>query len=1101
MQFIQGQGLDQVIDELGRVRRRDGKSAGDDQAASRHHEGPAVVFQTASVTSSGLRDRKLGRVAESLVSGRLGSEGLRTSTGAAFATTQADRSNPFDPDATTGSEKRGQGRPLPEPPPAAGLSNSAVLPGGTAISSVESSGRRQPFYRSVAQIGRQVAQGLAYAHSRGVVHRDIKPSNLLLDTAGVLWITDFGLAKADDDGLTATGDILGTLRYMAPERFRGEADARADIYALGLTLYELVTLKSAYESKDRLSLIERVKNEEPVRPRSLDARIPRDLETIVLKAIEKDPARRYATALAMGDDLRRFLEDEPIQARRASAAERYARWSRHHPVIAVLGAVVTAVLVLSTTASTIVASRFASLAQRERDAKNRAAEETRQAVIARKAAETSFAEARKAEKEATEQRNRADNEAEVARQNLYYAQMHLAQQAWREHRGLRHMGELLANWVPHGMSPDRRGWEWFYLNSLPHQNVRTFTELGRADRPTTVAWHVASNRLAEGSRDGLIRIWDADREETTLTLKGPAPFIHYWGGRWFEWSPDGSKLAAGCQDATVHVWDTRSGREHNVLRGHESPVVSVAFSSDGRRIAAWELNGKIKIWDASAGELTAQLAHPGNVGAARWSPDDKLLATGHADGSVTISGAHSGDKSMTLRGHAGVITSLAWSPDSTRLASTSTDSTVRVWEVASRKMVLGPLRHSHEIMSVAWEPDGQRLATGSVDETIKIWNATTGREALTFRGHLQTVTSVAWGPDGRLASGCNDESVKVWNSMRDQESSVLPGRGVRVTSVSWSPDGKWLASGADDGKIRIWDPATRAEVKILKGHDPGRINSQFGLIRSVAWSPDGTQLASAGLDGKAAVWEAKSGREVFALPDEHGPVWSVAWSPAGADLAAASQDGTICVVEGLNRTPKAKVLKADRGRIRGLAWSPQGDYLAFGGSDGRVKVWDPVRGVELAGMPGHQGRVLAVAWSPDGKRLVSAGDDSVVIAWDAASGQRIATMRGHNDWVDAVVWSPDGKRLASAGIDNSIRIWDPRTGEETFVLRGNAGMFHDVSWHPDGAQLAAASSDGQIWIWDATRGFERDTTARALPYIDRQVASGGFPSNPFATGR
>ena len=193
-----------------------------------------------------------------------------------------------------------------------------MLPGGKHVSEVDTSGRRQPFFRSVAQIGRQAAQGLAYAHARGIVHRDIKPSNLLLDTDGVVWITDFGLAKADDDGLTATGDILGTLRYMAPERFRGEGDARADIYALGLTLYELLTLRPAYDSSDRLKLIEKIKNEEPVRPRSIDARIPRDLETIVLKAIDKDPEHRYPTAEAMAEDLRRFLADEPIQARQVS---------------------------------------------------------------------------------------------------------------------------------------------------------------------------------------------------------------------------------------------------------------------------------------------------------------------------------------------------------------------------------------------------------------------------------------------------------------------------------------------------------------------------------------------------------------------------------------------------------------------------------------------------------------------------------------------------------------------------------------------------------------------------------------------------------------
>jgi eukaryotic-like serine/threonine-protein kinase len=212
-----------------------------------------------------------------------------------------------------------------------------VLPGGAPIATTALSGRRPPFFRGVAQIGRQAAQGLAYAHARGIVHRDIKPSNLLLDHTGVVWIADFGLAKAEDDGLTATGDVLGTLRYMAPERFRGEGDARADLYALGLTHYELMTLRPAFVTSDRLKLIEQVKTEEPARPRSLDGRIPRDLETIVLKAIEKDPKQRYASALPLAEDLRRFLADEPIAARRTSAAERYARWARRNPTIAALG--------------------------------------------------------------------------------------------------------------------------------------------------------------------------------------------------------------------------------------------------------------------------------------------------------------------------------------------------------------------------------------------------------------------------------------------------------------------------------------------------------------------------------------------------------------------------------------------------------------------------------------------------------------------------------------------------------------------------------------------------------------------------------------------
>jgi serine/threonine protein kinase len=206
------------------------------------------------------------------------------------------------------------------------------LPGGSPLSAVESG--RRPFFRSVAHIGRQVAAGLSYAHARGIVHRDIKPSNLLLDTQGVVWITDFGLAKASDDGLTQTGDILGTVRYMAPERFRGEGDGRADDYALGLTLYELLVLRPAFDSPDRLKLIEQIKAEDPPRPRALDSRIPRDLETIVLKSIAKDPKDRYPSADALREDLRRFLADEPIRARRVGPLERAWIWARRRPALA-----------------------------------------------------------------------------------------------------------------------------------------------------------------------------------------------------------------------------------------------------------------------------------------------------------------------------------------------------------------------------------------------------------------------------------------------------------------------------------------------------------------------------------------------------------------------------------------------------------------------------------------------------------------------------------------------------------------------------------------------------------------------------------------------
>ncbi len=364
MQLIQGQGLDQVFEELRRLRELDQKTSGSGPARSKGMEVDATLARPRVAATSILPERALVQMTERLLTGRLAVEGMNESGREAQVATGLTQTEQFDPDATSGLAPDIPRGELLTAPTASGVSSSAVMPGGKHVSEVDTSGRRLPFFRSVAQIGRQTAQGLAYAHARGVVHRDIKPSNLLLDTEGVVWITDFGLAKADDDGMTASGDILGTLRYMAPERFRGDGNARADIYALGLTLYELLTLRPAYDSTDRLRLIERIKNEEPAPPRSIVPQIPRDLQTIVLKAIDKHPDHRYSTAVALAEDLRRFLADEPIKARQISTSERYWRWARRNPAVATLGGVLSALLVLATIGSSLTAARFSALADR-----------------------------------------------------------------------------------------------------------------------------------------------------------------------------------------------------------------------------------------------------------------------------------------------------------------------------------------------------------------------------------------------------------------------------------------------------------------------------------------------------------------------------------------------------------------------------------------------------------------------------------------------------------------------------------------------------------------------------------------------------------------
>ena len=521
-----------------------------------------------------------------------------------------------------------------------------MLPGGTHVSEVDRSGRRQPFFRSVAQIGRQAAQGLAYAHARGVVHRDIKPSNLLLDTAGVVWITDFGLAKADDDDLTATGDILGTLRYMAPERFRGEGDARADIYALGLTLYELLTLRPAYESADRLKLIERIKGEEPARPRSRDDRIPRDLETIVLKAIDKDPERRYPSADAMAEDLRRFLADEPIRARQVGSAERYLRWARRNKVIAVMGGVLLTVLVLAPVGSLIVAGRMAYLA-----------ENAHRAAIAERSARQEASRQAKAEATA---RGEADQARTAAQAETYRALLSEVkalragrQPGWRD--------EALANLARLAVLP------------TPRRDLLELRAEATACMRTPDIHLVARLELPWDNR-GLAFIPDGQ----TLVTAGYPTGLEFWDVRRLQHlsSVAGSTLTRLATDTVVYIAPLEglavATDDHGVVftdahgirlpkapitRGTSKPT-RLAVDAKGQRIAVgWTGSSGITVHDAAGGSLLERF----DASPFALSPDGRWLARAElAD--VVLHPIGRAEPKVVLGHHDGVL-AFDFSPD------------------------------------------------------------------------------------------------------------------------------------------------------------------------------------------------------------------------------------------------------------------------------------------------------------------------------------------------------------------------------------------------------------------------------------------------------
>jgi WD40 repeat protein/tetratricopeptide (TPR) repeat protein len=912
----------------------------------------------------------------------------------------------------------------------------------------------------------QVADALAHAASQGILHRDIKPSNLLLDDTGNVWVTDFGLAKADTDGdnLTHTGDIVGTLRYMAPERFNGKGDLRSDVYSLGLTLYELLALRPAFDEADRNKLVKEVMHGEPVRPRKLNRAVPRDLETVILKAIARDPAHRYQTPAEMAADLKRFVEDRPVKARRVSETEKFWRWCRRNPLPASLLAGIVLVFLAG----------FVGVSWQLR------------------VAET----ARKDEKK---QRDRADalrQGAEAARDDANQTRNAAARQA---------SGLLLDRGIEDARGGEpARALHLFVgaLRALPTEDPEA-APLERAIRANLAAWaetvpaleHIwsggfHSTRVAyspDGERFAVavgkdqIRCFRAD---TGLPV-GPPVKIPVYANAAMEFAADGRSLwvaSSGQADFlaewALHRVDLVSGRPLQPPIPSPGPVNRLAVTPNGRYLVGpvWALHpddrggeadadrthkwrtASLVVWETASGRVVrkVEVNAASDYGTANQWPDTYLSLA--ADGKSVTAWVQRGAKrfegmSFTVDGNEppnhlqlpAVESSAPWQlhfENKMRTALVINDGQLHRWSVTTPGVLGLGIPTPFRFMHYGPSADG-RSVTSQVDGRVYDTGTWPPRPSgVRFNHPAWQRSAGAWmeqSPDGRFTAtwvdGGNGDG-RLWRLPRPHSRPALPPaelarppeRSAYYSDAQFDPPGTsailwpyhrahWSQQAENTHNMRVVDAMTGATRVTSIRHS--------ALVRDVAFTPDGRYFATASFDTTARVWETATGR------------------PAGSPLPHSNYVATV-------------------------AFSPDGNTLAAGdyGPAGLIKFWDWRTGKESRPPLRHDDIVLSVSYSPDGRYLaaVKAPDWSKkpeLLVWEVASGRAIFQVRYRAPSYflrETPRFRPDNRAVTTRDVNGVLRLWEVPSGK----LLGERPLDGDgkTRFSPDGRVIAATANLG-----------------------------------------